>query len=120
MKANFRLGTTLSSWINLEGLPTRRRDGYDEVGICLRMMVALAKSVSWAKGNLKSVPLIFGRADDLNRSEWKLRFAIEVISKLESYSTHTLNTPIPLSSSPPGAARLPRAQTFDHYTGALL
>lgn len=104
MKANFRLGTTLSSWINLEGLPTRRRDGYDEVG--LRMMVELAKSVSWAKGNLKSVPLIFGRADDLNRSEWKLRFAIEDISKLESYFTHTPNIPIPLSSlSPP----LPRA-----------
>lgn len=70
------------------------------------MVVELAKLVSWAKGILKYVPLIFGRADDLNRFEWKLRFAIEVISKLESYSTHTLNTPIPLSSlSPP----LPRA-----------
>lgn len=70
------------------------------------MMDELAKSVSWAKGNLKSVPLIFGRADDLNRSEWKLRFAIEDISKLESYFTHTPNIPIPLSSlSPP----LPRA-----------
>lgn len=102
MKANFRLGTTLSSWINLEGLPTRRLGGDDEVGIFLRMVVELAKLVSWAKEILKSVPLIFGRADDLNRSEWKLRFAIEVISKLESYFTHTPNTPIPLSSlSPP-------------------